>query len=304
MESNQLKNLLKRIDEAKNLIDENRPLSKSIVNRLHHQMVIEWTYNSNAIEGNTLTLKETQLVLEEGITVRNKPLKEYLETINHKQAIEFVEKVADQKTKITERNIREIHALILKEIDTDYSGIYRDMNVRITGANHQPPDALLLKELMKKFCKNHLNTKEHPIVEAAKAHFELVSIHPFVDGNGRTARLLMNLILIKRGYFPAIILKNDRMKYYNVLEKGHNGQLNDFILFVGRSLERTINLYFEAIPKIKENFISLKEASELSDYSAEYLNVMARRGVIPAFKIRRNWLVSKRSFLEYLKSKK
>jgi len=304
MKSDHLKKLLNRIDEAKNLIDQHRPLSKSIVKRLHEQMVLEWTFNSNAIEGNTLTLKETQLVLNEGITVRNKSLTEYLETINHKHAIEFVEEIAKKKNKITERNIREIHSLILKEIDTKYAGIYRDMNVRITGSNHTPPDALLLKELMTKFCKKTLNTKEHPVIEAAKAHFEFASIHPFVDGNGRTARLLMNLILIKKGYFPAIILKNDRMKYYQVLEKGHKGNVEDFIFFVGRSLERTIYLYFEAIPKIKSNFITLKEASKISTYSVDYLNVMARRGVIPAFKIKRNWLVSKKSFLSYVKSKK
>jgi len=304
MESNHLEILLNRIDEAKRLIDQNRPLPNSILKRLHEQMIIEWTYNSNAIEGNTLTLKETKLVLEEGITVRNKPLKEYLEAINHKNAIEFIEELAKHENRITERNIREIHSLILKEIDPEYAGIYRDINVRITGSKHTPPDFLKVKELMQKFCRKKLNTKEHPIIEAALAHFELVSIHPFVDGNGRTARLLMNLILIKRGYFPAIILKNDRLKYYDVLEKAHQGKIEDFIFFVGRSLERTIYLYFEAMPKIKTNFITLKEASELSNYSPDYLNVMARRGNIPAFKIKRNWLVAKDSFLKHLNSKK
>ncbi len=296
--------LLKRIDDAKALIDKQRPLSKSIVNRLREQMVVEWTYNSNAIEGNTLTLKETMLVLQDGITVRNKPLKEYLETINHKAAIDFVEELAAKKNKISERNIREIHSLILKEVDDEYAGRYRDSNVRISGSNHLPPDAFLLQEMMSGFAKKYLNTKEHPIVEAALAHFELVSIHPFIDGNGRTARLLMNMILIKKGYFPVVILKNDRMKYYDVLEKGHNGKIDDFIFFIGRSLERTIYLYFEAIPKIKDNFITLLQASKISNYSVDYLNVMARRGTIPAFKIRRNWLVSKDEFLKYLKAHK
>lgn len=304
MLSNQTLKLIKRIDHAKSLIDKHRPLSKSIVNRLHEQMVIEWTYNSNAIEGNTLTLKETRLVLQEGITVKNKSLQEYLETINHKSAIEFVEELALSKSKITQRNIREIHNLVLKGIDSNYSGKYRDLNIRITGSSHTPPDSLKIKELMARFVDKKLNSKEHPIVEAAIAHFELVHIHPFVDGNGRTARLLMNLILIKKGYFPAIILKNDRQKYYDVLEKAHKGNINDFIFFMARSLERTIYLYFEAIPKIKENFITLKEASEICDYSPDYLNVMARRGTIPAFKIKRNWVVSKTAFLEYLGKKK
>ena len=188
--------LLKRIDEAKALIDKHLPLSKSIMSRLQEQMLIEWTYNSNGIEGNTLTLRETKLVLMEGITVRNKSLTEYLETINHRDAIEFVEELATSKRKISERNIREIHSLILKEIDSDNAGKYRDMNVRITGSAHSPPEAIKVKELLGKFSKKTLNSKEHPVVEAALAHYGLVSIHPFVDGNGRTARLLMNLILL------------------------------------------------------------------------------------------------------------
>ena len=156
---------------------------------------------------------------------------------------------------------------------------------------------------MGSFAKKYLNTKDHPVVQAAMAHFEFVSIHPFVDGNGRTARLLMNLILIKNGYFPAVILKNDRLKYYDVLEKGHKGKIDDFIFFIARSLERTIYLYFEAIPKINDSLITLKEASEISNYSTDYLNIMARRGTIPAFKIKRNWMVSKKAFENYLKSR-
>jgi len=295
--------LLNRIDEAKSLIDKYRPLSKSIVSRLHEEMLVEWTYNSNGIEGNTLTLRETRLVLLEGITVRNKSLTEYLETINHRDAIEFVEELAKSKHKISERNIREIHSLVLKEIDTEYAGKYRDMNVRIAGSTHHPPESIKVKELMGKFSKTTLNSKEHPIVQAAIAHYKLVSIHPFVDGNGRTARLLMNLILIKNGYFPAVILKNDRLKYYDVLEKAHKGKVDDFIFFVARSLERSIYLYFEAIPKIQDSLITLKQASEISNYSTDYLNIMARRGTIPAFKIKRNWMVSKKAFKEYLKSR-
>ena len=304
MLSNRTLLLIKRIDEAKQLIDKHRPISKSIVHRLHEQMILEWTYNSNAIEGNTLTLKETKLVLQDGLTVRNKPLREYLEAINHKDAIEFVEELAAGNKRVSERNIREIHSLVLKEIDKDYAGRYRDIQVRISGSSHQLPEPLIVNDLMISFAQKRLNTKDHPIVEAAFAHFELVSIHPFVDGNGRTARLLMNLILIKNGYFPAVILKNDRMKYYDVLEKAHKGKVDDFIFFIGRSLERTVYLYLEAIPNIKESFISLKEASKLSSYSMDYLNIMARRGSIPAFKLKRNWVVSKESFLRYAKNHK
>jgi len=305
MISDRLNKLLLRIDEGKRLINKYRPLPRSIIDRLHSQLTIEWTYNSNAIEGNTLTLKETRMVLEDGLTIGKKPFKDHLEAINHKECILFVEELAKKNKKLTEQNIKEIHAIILKEIDPQYAGRYRDIQVRITGSSHTPPDPVHLHELMQVFTKNRLkNTKLHPVVQSALAHFDLVTIHPFVDGNGRTARLLMNLILLKHGYFPAIILKNDRQKYYDVLEKGRNNKIEDFIFFICRTLERTIYLYFEAISGIKAHFITLKEASNISPYSQDYLNILARRGSIPAFKLKRNWYVTKEALQEYLKNRK
>ncbi len=305
MKSDRIKKLLFRIDEGKKLIDSFRPLPPSVVSRLQKQFILEWTYNSNAIEGNTLTLKETMIVLEEGLTIGNKSLKEHLEVINHKEAITFVEDLSTSETQITERNIREIHSLVLKGIDSRYAGRYRDIQVRISGAIHVPPDPLHVPDAMQKFTKTRLaRSKTHPVEQAALAHLDLVGIHPFVDGNGRTSRLLMNLILMKHGYCPAIILKNDRMRYYGALDKGHRGQPDDFIFFVGRALERTINLYLEAIPEVKTRFITLAEAAELSPYSKDYLNVLARRGAIPAFKFKRNWIITKESLLQYISNHK
>lgn len=305
MLSNRTQKLLDRIDVGKELIDKYRPFPAAIVSRLKEEMVIEWTYNSNAIEGNTLSLRETQLVLETGITIGGKSLKEHLEAINHREAILFVDELASGKAKITERNIKELHSIILKEIDPKYASRYRDIQVRISGSNHKPPDAIKVPELMEKFSnKRLLKPIGHPVEQAAMAHFDFVSIHPFVDGNGRTARLLMNLILLKHGYFPAIILKNDRKKYYNALEKGHKGNIDDFVFLVGRALERTINIYFEAIPKIKTHFIFLADAAKISPYSQDYLNVLARRGSIPAFKLKRNWVVTKEALLNYIKEHK
>jgi Fic family protein len=301
MLSDRTNRLLERIDEGKKLIGKYRPLPKSVIVRLREQLIIDWTYNSNAIEGNSLTLKETKMVLEDGLTIGKKPLKDHLEAINHRDAIIFVEELADAKSKITERNIREVHSLILKEIDSRYAGKYRDIQVRISGSAHTPPEAVRVPELMKKFAKGRLlEPVGHAIEQAALAHFDLVSIHPFVDGNGRTARLLMNLILLKNGYFPAVILKNDRKKYYDALEKGHKGKADDFIFLVGRALERTMYLYFEAIPEIKTSFISLAEASRISPYSQDYLNVLARRGSIPAFKLKRNWFITKEALQKYV----
>ena len=304
MLSDHAKNLLARIDEGQIIINQNRPLPRSILHKLREQLIIDWTYNSNAIEGNTLSLNETKLILEDGLTIGRKSLKEHLETINHREAIEFVEHLSSsKKNKLTERNVREIHSLVMKGIDPDYAGQYRDIQVRISGSSHVPPEPILVASLMKKMMKG-INKDEHPIVQAAKANFELVSIHPFVDGNGRTARLLMNLILMRNGYTPGIILKNDRKRYYDILEKTHRGELNDFIVLVGRAVERTIHLYFEAIPGLSPKLLTLAEAAEISPYSKEYLNVMARRGVIPALKIRRNWMVSKAALQEYIKSHK
>ena len=302
MVSDRINRLIQRIDEGKRVIDKYRPLPRVILSRLRKQLIIEWTYNSNAIEGNTLTLKETLLILEDGLTIGKKSLKEHLEAINHRDAICFVEELASKSQKITERNVREIHSLILIEIDSNYSGRYRDIQVRISGSAHTPPEPLLVQESMERFSMERLlDTADHPVIQAAMAHFELVSIHPFVDGNGRTARLLMNLILIKNGYFPAIILKNDRKKYYDALEKGHRGKTDDFVFLVARAMERTIYLYFEAIPGIKSHFLSMAEASKISPYSRDYLNIMARRGAIPAFKLKRNWLVSKDALERYIK---
>jgi len=303
MISNHLKVLLDRLGQGKSLIDRHRPLSPSIVKRLREQLVVEWTYHSNAIEGNTLTLRETRMVLEEGVTIGGKPLSEHLEAINHKEAIEFVESLAQANQLMSERDLKNIHALILKKIDDHYAGRYRDIQVRITGSAHTPPDAVHLPEMMQRFTDEYLiNPSGNPVEQAAKAHFHLVSIHPFVDGNGRTARLLMNLILVKNGYPPAIILKNDRKKYYDVLEKGHAGKMEDFIFFIGRSLERTLALYMEAIPELQDKLLTMAEAEEISPYSRHYLGVMARRGVIPAFKLKRNWMVFKSALEEYIKN--
>ena len=300
MLSDRVDKLLQRIDEGLAIIAQNRPLPRIVLEKLHEQLVIDWTYNSNAIEGNTLSLNETRLVLEDGLTIGRKSLKEHLETINHKEAITFVEKLAcSVEEEISERNIKEIHGLVMKGIDPDYAGRYRDIQVRISGSSHVPPEPLHVPALMKKIMSN-LDKTEHPVVCAAKTHFELVSIHPFVDGNGRTARLLMNLILMKSGYVPAIILKNDQKRYYNALEKAQKGKLDDFFMLVGRALERTIYLYFEAIPGLGAQLLSLAEAAEITPYSQEYLNVMARRGAIPALKIRRNWMVSKKALLDYV----
>lgn len=302
MISNHIKTFLQRLDESKNLINKYRPLSPSVVTRIREQLVLDWTYNSNAIEGNTMTLRETKMVLNEGLTIGGKTLNEHLEIINHKDAISFVEEIAQINSIITERELKDIHALVLRNIDPNYAGRYRDIQVRISGSSHTPPDPLHVPEQMRDFTTKYLVYPQgHPIEQAALAHFHLVSIHPFVDGNGRTARLLMNLILIKNGFPPAVILKVDRKKYYAALEKGNAGNTNDFIFLVGRALERTMGLYMESIPELYSDVLTMAQAEKLFPHSKNYLSVMARRGAIPAFKIKRDWVVLKRDLQEYVK---
>lgn len=200
-------NYFDKVDELNKELNSKRPISKETLKSLKDSINLEWTYNSNGIEGNTLTLRQTQVVLE-GITVGGKSLKEHLEAINHEQAILFLDDLIKDKEPITECNIKNIHQLVLKEIDNDNAGKYRDENVKIKGATHIPPDYLIVPELMKKLIINYEDWKKyHSIIRAALLHGELVKIHPFVDGNGRTSRLVMNLSLMNSGYLPVIVKK-------------------------------------------------------------------------------------------------
>lgn len=207
---------------------------------------IEYTYESNKIEGNTLTLKETALVIEKGLTISNKPLREHLEAINHQYAIDFIKKIASNKEPITERTILAIHQLILQGIDNENAGKYRAVQVLISGSLHIPPQAIFVKEKMEEIMRWYETNKrkKHPVELSAEMHERLVTIHPFIDGNGRTARLLMNLILLQNEY-PIAILKGDtksRLKYYDVLEEAQTtGNKLSFIHFIAENIKETLH---------------------------------------------------------------
>ena len=189
-------------------------------------------YNSNAIEGNTLTLSETKVVLE-GITIGGRSIIEHLEVINHREAILFVEDLVSKKESLSEWNVRNIHALVLKGIDDQNAGKYRGENVVISGSTHIPPKHYEIKHLMERLIAEYQNTwpHYHPVVRATLLHGEFVRIHPFVDGNGRTARLLLNLELMKNGFTPIIIKNRNRADYYRVLDLAHTTM--DYGPFVG-----------------------------------------------------------------------
>lgn len=237
-----------KVDELNNKLNSKRPFSKETLKSLRNSINIEWTYNSNGIEGNTLTLRETQIVLE-GITVGGKTLREHLEAINHEKAIEYIEDLVKEKNPVTEWNIKNIHQLVLKEIDDKNAGKYRSENVAIMGATHTPPDHLIVPELMEKLILNYQKwNKYHPIIKAALIHGELVKIHPFIDGNGRTSRLVMNLSLMNSGYLPVIIKKENRLEYYNALDKAHTtSDYTDFVKLVTNLEIEMINKYLNLL---------------------------------------------------------
>jgi Fic family protein len=207
-------NLLNEINALKTKLDHIRPFCIELLDNLKEVYDVRLTYNSNALEGNTLTQSETQIVIEKGITIGGKPLKDHLEAINHSEAIDFIRDFAEEERMITEWDIRQIHGLVCK--GDHGAGCYRTVNVMAAGTDYRYPDAVFVPELMTEFAEWIQSTPLlHPVELAAEVHYRLVTIHPFQDGNGRTARLLMNLSLLKTGYPIAIIKAEDRLSYIN-----------------------------------------------------------------------------------------
>ncbi|MEP7136933.1 MAG: Fic family protein [Chloroflexota bacterium] len=302
--------LLERIERKKDQLDALRPLPVAVVNRLREQILVEWIYNSNAIEGSTVTLQETRLILETGLTIGGKTLREHFEVTNHRDAIQYVEELVADQTKLTPFHVRQIHKLVLTQIDDTSAGNYRTTQVRIAGARHVPPEAWEIPAKMTEWGKwlTHTAASTHPVTLAALAHHRLVEIHPFVDGNGRTARLIMNLILMQNGYPPTVILRTDRQSYYRVLSLADDGKEKSLINFVGRAVERSLTLYLDASKKQTERpsrnieWISLAIAAQGTPYSQEYLSLLARMGRIDAVKHGRNWLTTREAVQNYMRS--
>ncbi|MBF0258721.1 MAG: Fic family protein [Desulfamplus sp.] len=211
---------LKEIDKLKNWFDSFRPLDPSVVQEMKKFYDVKFTYNSNAIEGNTLTQSETEMVLEKGITIGGKTLKEHLEVIGHKEAIDYIEELVQQESVIGEREIKDIHGVIMHKIDKKEAGRYRNLDVRAAGTGHFYPPHYKVQDLMDDFTgwlKSDEASMLHPIEFATLAHYKLASIHPFRDGNGRTSRLLMNFILLQQGYPVAVISNQTRKNYIESL---------------------------------------------------------------------------------------
>lgn len=265
------------------------------------------TYNSNAIEGNTLTLRETFLVLQEGITIKGKPLRDHLEAKDHEEALAFLDKIVMHKTPALSASlIRRLHQILMRETDAAWAGKYRDGAVSITGASHVPPDAAVVARQIGNLVRwlRRSQRKLHPVVLSALFHHRLVAIHPFFDGNGRTARLCMNVILMRHGFPLAIVLKHDRTKYYYALQEADAGRPSLVVLLIAQAVERSLDLYlrtFERLPTA--HLFTLAEASLGTPYSPKYLNLLARTGKLSAFKRGRVWYTTKEAIEDYRNSR-
>lgn len=211
--------LLDMIDRKKIELDSRRPLTEGEVARLNEEFTVEFTYNSNAIEGNTLTLRETDLVLR-GLTIDRKPLKDHMEAVGHKEAFDYVRELVKEQVPMSESIIKQIHYLVLADKKDD-RGVYRRVPVHIMGAQHEPVQPYLIQPKMEQLMIDYGSSTEHIVTKLARFHIEFEGIHPFIDGNGRTGRLLVNLELMKAGYPPIDIKFTDRIAYYNAFDAYH-----------------------------------------------------------------------------------
>lgn len=247
--SKNLISILEEIDILKSKLNSFRQFDSY---RISQAIELEYTFESNRIEGNTLTLRETNLVINEGLTISGKSMREHLEAINHQEAIAYIKHLMEKNTSLNEREVLSIHNLILRGINPENAGRYRRVQVMIKGSSFMPPQPFLVsKEMEALFIWYETNKKGlHPIVLAAELHERLVTIHPFIDGNGRTSRLVMNLILLQNGYVIANI-KGDydsRMQYYNSLETAQTkNDKEDFLLFVAQTEKESLERYLEII---------------------------------------------------------
>ena len=290
--------LLSRINEKMHRLDSLRPLPGDVVKKLHEEMRLLHTYHSNAIEGNTLTLPETKLVLEEGITISGKSLREHLEATNNARAFDLLDNIAKKKKTIDHVVIQQIHEVVMAGILED-AGKYRTKNVRITGASKTPPDWSKITKLMDELIEKIAQYKRHPLEIATILHHRFVEIHPFIDGNGRVSRLLTNLFLIAHSCPPVVLKIEDRGKYYRFLRAADAGNLGPFANFIAKAVDESLMMYLSIFGGVNE-LLPLKELAGNTPYSQEYLSPRARQGVLDAVKIGKIWYSSRHAIEQYI----
>ena len=238
--------LFASVDGLKAELDRRRPLTTGELKRLQDEFLVEFTYNSNAIEGNTLTLHATALALE-GVTIDKKPLKDHLEAVGHRDAFLYVVSLISDKVPISERIIRKIHSLVLMDRPED-KGVYRRIPVKIMGAHHEPPQPYLVPVQMERLVADLSRDNRHTIETAALFHLNFEGIHPFIDGNGRTGRLILNLMLMQAGYPPIDVKFADRRKYYACFDSYYrDNEASPMVSMVGEYVKEKLSQYLNLL---------------------------------------------------------
>ena len=299
--------LLARLEGKKAALDSLRPLPEAAT-ELERQLTLEWIYNSSALEGNTLSLRQVRTILESGRTVAGKRLSEHLEVVNLQQALSYASALAASQKPIIPLDVRRLHQLVLVHLDDDNAGKYRIAPVFRAGAAYQLPAAPEVPGLMREW-GNWLNStarRLHPIEQAALAHQRLIAIHPFLSGNGHVARLIMNVLLLRAGYPVAVVLRVNQRPYQRMLAQAINGRAAGLVNLVASAVERSLTLYLEAgrpagQPRSDQDaWLPLIAAAEGSPLRPAQLGRLARRGRLEAWQRGRTWLTTRRAIADYL----
>jgi fido (protein-threonine AMPylation protein) len=288
------KRLDKRLARKKAQLDAHRPLRPGILARLHEDLRVRLTYHSNAIEGSSLTLKETQIVVEEGITIGGHSLREHLEATNHAGAYDRLLQLTGAEAPVTLQTILELHALVLHDLNPT-AGQFRTVPVYIRGSDLVTPHHSQIPELMQQWVAwvnetTTESTQHHPIVRAAIAHHGFVAVHPFEDGNGRCARLLLNLQLLRDGYAPAFLLRDWKGRYLAALGAADQGTYSPILNLIGQAVEAGLDFYLDACAaRPDEHYQPLAILAKSTDHDPNYLGLLARQGKLEAMKRGGRW---------------
>ncbi len=279
-----LMDLLKRLDAKKTILDTASPLPPASLRSLIEDFRLRYTHETTAMEGNTLTLYETQAVLEHGITVHGKSLRDHLEVINAHESLDFLEKAIKAKEPVTEKLILQFHQLLMKGILKDEAGFYRRIPVYIQGAAHVPPNWIKIPKLMSEL-ESWLNEAKnvHPVVLAAQAHIRLARIHPFVDGNGRTCRLLVNYILMQHGYPPALYKTENRDAYMRALDEVETSNEESFIRLTSEAAEWMLDRYVHLVNEMNttENHEIIHETGDTESMPPTSCSIQCQTSTAP-----------------------
>lgn len=293
-----------RLAHKKARLDRYRPLPQETVSRLNDDLRVFLTYHSNAIEGNTLSLRETQMVIEYGMTIHGHSLREYLEAANHAEAYSYMTDFVAQRAPITRETILALHALVMDKI-VEAKGLFRTVPVSIRGANMTPPPAGQVESLMREWVMwiDKQGTEYEPVVRAAIAHHGFEAVHPFTDGNGRVGRLLLNLMLLREGYPPALLLRDWRMRYIQALDVANTGNYRSLANMIGQAVEAGLDLYLEACSDAtalsEDPYQPLSTLAQSSGYSVDYLGWLVRQGRLEAIKRRGRWYSTPKAIQSY-----